>query len=186
MIEKVVKSQTINTRQWTTKFVTGFCTTGSRMAYQKQRPTADCPCCGKPQEDKTHILQCPQQESQCLWDVALLDLHEHLLQLDTDPDLFKDLSAGLDAWRKLAPPPPAITNAGHERLGLTWDNLAHGFLSTRWKTHQAGYYSSKGASPAIWAADLLWNILKIARQQWDHCNEVLHKLQPNWELDADI
>jgi len=143
-IEKVVKSQTINTQWWTTKFVMELCVTSSRMAYQKQRPMADCPCCGTPQEDTTHILQCPQQESQCLWDIALLELREHLLQSYTDPDLIEDLCAGLDAWRKQVPPPPAITNAGHEQLDLTWDNLAHGFLSTKWKVHQAGYYNSKG------------------------------------------
>jgi len=192
MIKKVIKSQTIYMQRWTTKFVMGFCAAGSRMVYQKQRPTADCPCCGKPQEDTTHILQCPQQESQCLWDITLLELCEHLLQADTDPDLIEDLGARLDAWRKQSPPPPAITNVGHQQFDLTWENLAHGFLSTKQKLHQAGYYNSKGnpASPATWAANLLWNILKIACQQWDQCNEVLHKLQPNWvkdlQLDTDI
>jgi len=73
-VETVVKSQAINTRWWTTKFVTGFCMTGIRMTYQKQQLTADCPRCGTPQEDTTHILQCPQLESQRLWDIALLNL----------------------------------------------------------------------------------------------------------------
>jgi len=152
---------------------------------------ADCPCCGYPQEDTAHILQCPQQESQHLWDATILELQEHLLQVDTDPDLIKDLSAGLDTWRKQLPP-PAITNAGHKQLDLTWANLAHSFLSTKWKSQQAIYFNSKRnlASPATWAADLLQKILKIACQQWDHSNEVLHKLQPNWvkdlQLDKDI
>jgi len=126
------------------------------------------------------------------WDSAILALQEHLLQVDTDLDLIEDISAGLDAWRKQSPPPPAITNAGHAQLDLTWENLAHGFLSTTWKSQQVGYYTSKRnpASLATWAADLLHNILSIACQQWDHCNKVLHKLQPNWvkdlQLDMDI
>jgi len=144
--------------------------TGSRMVYHKHRPTADCPCCSKPQEDTTHILKCPQQESQHLRDIALLELQEHLLQVDTDLDLIEDLSAGLDAWRKKSPPPPTITNVGHEQFDLTWGNLAHGFHSTKWKLQQAGYYNSKSnpASLATWAVDLLQNILKIVHQQWDH------------------
>jgi len=41
MIEKVVKSQTISMHQWTSKFTTGFCTTGCQMVQMKkdQQPT---------------------------------------------------------------------------------------------------------------------------------------------------
>jgi len=165
----------ISTQWWTTKFATRFCATGSQMVYHKCRPTAECPHCSYPLEDTTHILQCPQQESQHLWDAAILELWDHLLQADTDPDLIKDLSTGLDAWRKQSPPPPAITNAGRKQLDLTWANLVHGFLSTQWKLQQASYLNSNrnSASPAMWAADLLWKILKIVCQQWDHCNKVL-------------
>jgi len=125
-------------------------------------------------------------------DGAILALREQLLQADTDLDLIKDLSVRLDAWRKQSLPPPAITNMGCVQLDLTWENLAHRFLSSTWKSQQAGYYTSTRnlASLATGAAELLHNILKLTCQQWDHCNEVLHKLQPNWvkdlQLDMDI
>ncbi len=97
MIEMVIKSQMINMRWWTTKFVTSFCATGNRMAHNKQWPTADCPRCSYPQETTSHtIIQCPQQEVQSLWDNTILWLWEQLLQLDTDPGIIKDLSTRLD------------------------------------------------------------------------------------------
>jgi len=69
--------------------------------------------------------------------------------------------------------------------------LTDGFLSLAWKSQQAEYYTSKGnlASPSHWAADLLQSIFKLAHQQWDHHNHILHK-SPNWvkdlQLDKDI
>jgi len=167
MIKTVLK-QMINTRQWTTKYVTGFCATGSRIAYNKQWPTADCLRYSHPQET-SHILQCPHPETQSLWDSALLQLREQLLQLDTDTGITKDLSAGLDTWRKQALPPPAITNIGWAQTELTWDNLVYGFLLLALKSQQAEYYISKQnlLSPAHWAADLLHGIFKISCQQWD-------------------
>jgi len=71
-IEMVITGQMINMRRWTTKFVTSFCATGSRMAHTTQCPTTDCPWCGYPQETTSHILQCPQPESQNLWDTTIL------------------------------------------------------------------------------------------------------------------
>jgi len=149
---------------------------------------ADCPQCRCPQETTSHILQCPQPESQSLWDGTILELREQLLQADTDPDLIEDLNTGLDAWRKQSLPPLAIMNVGHAQLKLTWDNLVHGFLLPIWKSQQAGYYNSKWnvASLASWAADLCHSILRLACQQWDHCNAVLHKLQPNWVKDLQL
>jgi len=157
------------------------------MTYNKQQTIADCSWCGYPQETTSHILQCPQPEAQSLWDSLILQLREQLLQSDMEPGIIKDLSTDLDAWRKQATPPPAIMNTGLAQTEITWDSLV-----LAWKSQQAEYYSSKGnlAPPACWAADLLQSILKLACQQWDHCNHILHKSQPNQvkypQLDKDI
>jgi len=114
------------------------------MAYNKQQTMADCPWCRNPQETTALILQCPQPEAQSLWDSAILQLREQLLQSNTEPGIIEDLGAGLDAWRKQATPPLAIKNVGHAQTEITWDNLAHGFLLLAWKSQQAEYYTSKG------------------------------------------
>jgi len=73
-IEKVISGQTITMCRWTTKFTTGFCTTDCRMVKIKLQQMADCPCCGYPNEDTSHILQCPHPDRQLLWDTAILQL----------------------------------------------------------------------------------------------------------------
>jgi len=65
----------------------------------KKRQTADCPQCGHPNEDTDHIIQCPNKESQTLWDSTIKHLREHLRESDTDPGIIEDLSAGINAWR---------------------------------------------------------------------------------------
>jgi len=105
---------------------------------------ADCPQCSYPQETTLHILQCPQPEAQSLWNSVILQLREQLLESDMEPGIIEDLSAGLDAWRQHANPPPAITNAGQSQAKITWDNFTHGFLLLAWKSQQVDYYTSKG------------------------------------------
>jgi len=187
-IANVVQGQTISMRRWTSKFTTGFCATGRRMIQLKKRATADCPRCGSPNEDTDHILQCPEVESQQLWDSAIQQLRENLRENDTDPSIIEDLSEGIDAWRRNVPPPPGYTPAGQAQAYLTWRNLAHGFLSPAWKIQQANYYTNRNnpASVTNWAADLLRFLLKTARRQWDHRNQVLHKTQPDRVKDQAL
>jgi len=47
-------------------------------------------------------------------------------------------------------------------------------------------FRNNPSSATNWAADLLRLILKNARQQWDHRNHVLHKLEPNWVKDRAL
>jgi len=130
IIKKVVQSQTINMHRWTTKFITGFCATGCQMVKTKLWPTVACPCCGHPNKDTGHILQCPHLDVQLLWDTAILQLHEYLHDNKTKPSLFEDLSARINAWRRKELQPLAITPAGQAQANLTWQNLVHSFLST--------------------------------------------------------
>jgi len=188
MIGKVGRSQTISMQQWTSKWTTGFCATGHWMVQMKKRQTADCPRCGHPNENTDHILQCPNTESQAIWDAAIKLMREHLREGDTDPGIIEDLSAGIDAWRKQSDPPPACTPAGQAQKNITWRNLAHGFLSPEWKNQQAAYYNQRNnpASATTWAAELLRLLLKNVRQQWDHRNYVLHKQQPDRVKDIAL
>ncbi len=91
-------------------------------------------------------------------------------------------------WRCNTPPPAAITPAGVAQTALTWDNFVHGIILNEWKLQQAKYYNTTNnpSSTTTWAADLLRAVLKSARQQWDHRNKVLHKLQPNRVKDHII
>jgi len=138
---------------------------GSQDDPNEKRSTADCPQCGQPNEDTDHILQCPDIDSQKLWDSAVQQLQEILRESDTDPGIIEDLSVGIDAWRRKDEPPPAYTPAGQAQALLMWRNLVHGFMSLVWKTQQADYYTFQHdpSSMTNWAADLLCFMLKTAR-----------------------
>jgi len=85
---------------------------GTQMVKTKLLPTVDCPCCGHPNKDTGHILQCPHLDVQLLWDLTILQLWSHLSNNETKPSLIGDLSAGINAWRKQEPQPLAITLVG--------------------------------------------------------------------------
>ncbi len=187
-IEKVVSGQTITMCHWTTKFTTGFCTTGCCMVLMRLRQTADCPRCSHPNKDTSHILQCPHPDAQTLWDTAILQLRGHLYNAETKPGMMEDLSTRIDAWCKHEPAPPTLTTARQAQKSLTWNNLVHGFLGKEWKIQQAHYYNPRRdtASANKWAADILRLLLKYVCQQWDHRNRVLHQLQPDRVKDLAI
>jgi len=187
-IEKVVSGQTITMWRWTTKFTTGFCATGCHMVQIKLRQTVACPCCGHPNEDTSHILQCLHPDAQLLWDTAILQLQAHLQETETKPGMIEDLSAGIDVWHKQAPQPPTLTIAGQAQASLNWNNLVHGFLGKEWKIQQAIYnnHQCNMASASKWATDLLSLLLKYARHQWNHWNRVLHQLQPDRVKDQAL
>jgi len=79
------------------------------------------------------------------------------------------------------PHPSCHHPAGVAQTAITWDNFIHGIISNTWKHHQANYYIAKNnpSSTTTWAVDLLRGMLKVACQQWDHRNKVLHKIQPD-------
>jgi len=158
------------------------------MVQIKLRQTVACPCCGHPNEDTSHILQCLHPDAQLLWDTAILQLQAHLQETETKPGMIEDLSAGIDVWHKQAPQPPTLTIAGQAQASLNWNNLVHGFLGKEWKIQQAIYnnHQCNMASATKWAADLLCLLLKYACQQWDHRNRVLHQLQPDHVKDLTL
>jgi len=102
--------------------------------------------------------------------------------------MIEDLSTGINAWHKQAPQPPNLTIARQAQASLNRNNLAHGFLGKEWKIQQAIYNNHRRntTSASKWAADLLHQLLKYACQQRDHCNRVLHQLQPDRVKDLAL
>jgi len=59
---------------------------------------------------------------------------------NTEPGVYKDISAGLNAWQLQLPSPPITTTPGQLQLFVLWDNFAYGFLVNTWRTTQENYY----------------------------------------------
>ncbi len=155
------------------------------MKQTKKRASAACPRCSYKPETTTHILQCPQQSSQLRWDADIHNLRLVLKELKTHPDIMEDISSGIHAWRIQANPPSMLTQTGQHQMNLSWNNFMHGFVHWEWRMTQMQYYKQRKINKSAhkWSLTLLQWILKIARGQWDHHNEALHKTNTQLVLD---
>jgi len=109
-----------------------------------------------------------------------------LRELDTHPDILEDMSSGIHVWHSQLTPPTMLMMAGQQQTTLSWNNFAHGFLHHSWQMTQMLYYNTQKSwkSSHKWILTVLQRILKIARGQWDHWNEALHKTNTQLVLDA--
>jgi len=64
-----------------------------------------CPQSRDELKTTAHILHCPQMSSQLLRSSNIKNLRAMLQDLDTNPDILKDITGGIDAWRQQANPP---------------------------------------------------------------------------------
>jgi len=136
-----------------------------------------CPRCSHKIKTTAHILQCPQQSTQLQWE---------LRELETHTDVIEDISSDIKAWRLQTKPPAMVTQAGKNQTNLSWDNLELGFIHRSWHMIQMLYYKQQKSNKSSHncSLTLLQQIIKIARGQWDHCNEVPH--QSNTQLVLDL
>jgi len=125
-IHSVVTGMMIKQWRWTTKFTTGFCTTGQIMQWWGQRELVACPRCNHKTETMGHILQCPNTTAWQIRDRNIKGLQEILKDLETDLNTIEDLSKGFTRWSYEQPPPPMLTNASHLQTFILWDNFSHG------------------------------------------------------------
>ena len=188
MIQIIVTNMTIKQQWWTTKFTTGFCTTGQMMQRWGQQESAACPWCNHGVENTVHILQCPNPTA---WEISARNTKELwaiLKDLETEPDTIEDLSAGFHMWSLDQPPPPMLTNVGQLHSFILWDSFSHRFVAISWQNQQQQYYDNHQLqqSSMKWATEVLKWILKHAWQQWDHQNDELHWQQPNRVKDLEV
>jgi len=135
-----------------------------------------------------HILQCKHTAAQAISNRYLHDLRTLLKDLDTEPNMIKDLSKGFNAWHLNPPTPPMLTNARWLQSFISWDNFSHSFLAISWQTQQQTYYNNQQLwrSGTKWMVKLLKWVLKHAWQQWDHQNNELHKQNSSKVKDLAI
>jgi len=179
VIQLVVMAMTIKQCRWTTKFTTGFCMTGKMMHRWGKWTLAACPCCEHKTETTAHILQCAHPGAQSISNQC--QLRNLLKDLDTEPNIIQDISAGFNAWQCNLPTPPMLTNAGQLQTFISWENFSQSFLAISWQTRQQNYYENQQDrwSSAKWMAKLLKWVLKHVCQQWDHWNNKSHKQNPH-------
>jgi len=165
-----------------TKHASGFFGTGKMMKRWKKRETAECPRCGAPVEDDTHILKCPQAAATDLWDKSLKDLREWLKKKGTEPQIREVILDSLSAWRD-GREPTAFRDETCEihRLytmqdEIGWKAAINGCWAKGWKEAQELYYQSRGSEKTgrRWLSALITKLWQVAWDQWQHRNGILH------------
>ena len=79
----------ISRKHWVTKFESGICGTGRMMKIWKQRVIDNYPRRGASNETTAHILRCPCESVNPIWDKALQDLDSWVTKEKICPDLRK-------------------------------------------------------------------------------------------------
>ncbi len=68
------------------------------MVMRKRRIHSNCPICYSPEEDTTHILQCPSPLTSSLRTSLLLEIKVWLDSKDTQIDMSAFIISGLTSW----------------------------------------------------------------------------------------
>ncbi len=124
---------------WASKQMARYFAHGKNMAKWKQCTCTQCPWCNFPQEDKTHILKCPQDEASRKWDDASNALAQWLKDEQSNPMITQTLIEGLQAWRHDMAPP--ISPLGSRQSLLGWDVVLDGWLCLEWHAMQQAYWA---------------------------------------------
>jgi hypothetical protein len=182
-MKKVMKTASIQTKQWIIKRAANECGSNSILFQRSQRADDKCPFCGE-RETPIHVYQCQNTEVKELWRKLLYGLENELLQQQTDPAIAKQLCYGLLLWQEKQ------NNIGGQRLLETqskigWNGIMEGCLGEEWKMEQELFFKENAIkkSGERWAQLVIRKLWKIAWEIWQHRNKRSHLQDEQYELE---
>ena len=184
-IEKAAESMSTRRRIWLTKFVSGFCATGSVMKKRKLWDDELCPLCGCCKETTDHIIQCTDERSRLQYQKSIKKFITYLKKSHTDPtiiSIFENATITAIPTRfKLRVPAyetdPDYAIAADEQDAIGWKNLFKGHISKKWAHLQMKHYSRMYSNPPSlhhWSKNVILRLYDIAYDMWDHRNNIVH------------
>ena len=103
--------------RFASKWYSGYMGAGSKMKQWKVRAGDNCPFCMHPNEDTTHMLQCPHPNALEIWDIQLNSFVDKLEKYGTCLNLLTAIHTDLDQWqRKL--PMSSLTFLPHQLISV--------------------------------------------------------------------
>ena len=157
-----------------------------------------CPRCPAT-ETTTHALMCNGYGADDTWMESEGNLSGLLDELETCPQLKHFLLENLRRWRTGEAIEPTqqkqtLTDLCEEQNLIGWRNLLEGMASKQWAHIQQRHYNRIGSrrSGKKWIEQVSKQLRWMAFKQWQHRNEVKHRLlrprhqQEEQELDAQI
>ena len=165
-------------RRWIVKHTAGRCAVGVEMKRRRTWTHSKCPRCAEQSETATHVLQCPGEGTETIWEKAIADLRQWLVLQRTNNQLTELLCTSLTAWRhghQVHPP------TGHLRelrtvfdaqTDIGWGAALEGRLSIHWINIQERHFSriKTRKSAKRWMAALIQKMWAIAWELWEHRN----------------
>jgi len=157
------------------KQTSGHFAHGKNTVRWHQQTKAECPRCRAEQEDKKHIITCPQQEATELWMAAISSLKTWLVMEGTDPLLTMELLMGLQEWRSGGTITGTLPVTQKQSL-IGWEAAMDRWLVLEWHAQQEAYWSlwRRRKSSRRWATELIKKLWNISWDMWDHRNGILH------------
>jgi len=136
--------------QWSTivKHIHGISPTGSIAHRNNALLPDECPACGAPGEDNTHVLICPHH-TRSMWRSTTLHKLSQQDSTKSDPHLMDILQEGIRRFYQRTLPVPTSTypNKYHDLIQsqnkIGWEQLYQGRWSTWWAKLQSDYHKRK-------------------------------------------
>jgi hypothetical protein len=158
------------------------------MVHRNEKLSAVCVRCGQI-ETAAHVWCCQHTSSSIIWDQALVDLKEWLIDHSTAPAITEALINGLTNWYKGTPNTQRcpLTTA---QQAIGWQHIITGKFHLIWIEVQQHHFTKIGRgkkSSRRWLSQLISRIWKIAWDLWEKRNEYEHEDdQQNKNLEYTI
>ena len=195
-IEKASESLTMTRQIWLTKFVSGFCATGSVMKKRELWDNQLCPICQSCKETTAHVITCTDERSTEQYNKSITKFFKHLERLHTDPTIlhiFKlTLSTSTPTSFKNNVPPNEIDaefiEAAEEQDLIGWENVFKGHITKKWAALQMKHFCRMYQNPPSlhkWSKTIILKLYDVAHEMWTHRNDIVHeKFEENLSKQA--
>ena len=200
---KAMKKLSQTDATWTTKFVSKFTATGRMMHRWNKWSHSRCPRCNHDNEDTYHVITCPNEEAQDLYQENIYKLDEWMDKYGTHPAVRYIIISTLQQCNTIKFSEAAeifldedetntaqlIRKASNDQDIIGYQNTIEGKISKTWESIQDEYYSitkEKSRSGLGWSTTLIKKLLFIIKDQWKHRNEVLHQQNTTKQSQKEI
>ena len=171
---------------WVVKFASGFLPTANHMFRHGNWEDNLCPLCKSTVETNAHLMRCSCDDAILERHSKIYDLHQWLLDNNTDPNLAQVIIYTLingpnTSFSSMVPSTasPLIKQTAIEQDILGWDNFLLGRMTSTWAQAQQQYFdcvsSNTNAHHGLgWMKRLIARVYDMTHAVWLYRNSVVH------------
>lgn len=167
---------------WLSKWISGFCGIGNTLYLYRYQLHTKCPRCNLDKESIDHVLKCPHQGAQSLWEQELLAIESWMHENQFPHDMVNIICQSLRSWQSnsaflpIETDDPDLSHGAKEQDRIGWRSFLDGFLSKHWllalRTKLLLLQSQRSA--LVLLSKLIKKLWELAHRMWEHRNDILH------------